>query len=52
MDHQQAINLELFAHFEERGIEFAFPTRKVLLARSEGGGSQPLPTRAVSDRHS
>ncbi len=27
MDVQQAINLELYRIFEERGIEFAFPTR-------------------------
>jgi small-conductance mechanosensitive channel len=33
MDHQQAINLELFREFDERGIEFAFPTQKVLLSR-------------------
>lgn len=29
MDTQQAINLELFGRFEERGIEFAYPTRTV-----------------------
>lgn len=27
MDTQQAINLALFRHFEEHGIEFAYPTR-------------------------
>lgn len=27
MDIQQAINLELFRQFEEKGIEFAYPTR-------------------------
>ena len=31
MDHQQAINLELFRQFGERGIQFAFPTQTVLL---------------------
>jgi len=41
MDHQQAINLELFREFGERGIEFAFPTQKVLL-------SQPTPVSAAS----
>ncbi|NIP58086.1 MAG: hypothetical protein GWM92_07515 [Gemmatimonadetes bacterium] len=27
MDTQEAINLELYRRFEEREIEFAFPTR-------------------------
>jgi small-conductance mechanosensitive channel len=31
MDTQQAINLELFGRFEERGIEFAYPTRTVFV---------------------
>jgi len=33
MDKQQEINLALFKRFEEEGIEFAFPTRTVYLAR-------------------
>lgn len=37
MDHQQAINLELFREFGERGIQFAFPTQKLLWGR--GGNS-------------
>ncbi len=31
MDVQQAINLEIFKHFGERGIEFAYPTRTLHL---------------------
>ena len=34
MDTQQAINLELFRVLQERGIEFAFPTRTVYVASS------------------
>ena len=33
MDAQQAINLELVRRFEAEGIEFAFPTRTVVLER-------------------
>lgn len=32
MDRQQAINLELFQQFADRGIQFAFPTQKLLLS--------------------
>lgn len=31
MNHQQAINLDIFHEFAERGIQFAFPTSKLLL---------------------
>lgn len=31
MDIQQAVNLAIFKKFEEEGIEFAYPTRTVLL---------------------
>lgn len=34
MDHQQAINLEIFARFAERGIKFAFLSHKVLLSEA------------------
>lgn len=34
MDHQQAINLEIYRRFEEEGIPFAFPSQTVYL-RSE-----------------
>jgi small-conductance mechanosensitive channel len=33
MDTQQAINLKIMERFEEEGIEFAYPTRTVFLAR-------------------
>lgn len=33
MDIQQAINLALFTRFEEEGLEFAYPTRTIFLAR-------------------
>ncbi len=35
MDTQQAINLELFKRFGEEGIEFAYPTQTIFLAKSE-----------------
>ncbi len=35
MDIQQEINLALKEKFEERGIEFAFPTQTVILEKSE-----------------
>jgi small-conductance mechanosensitive channel len=34
MDVQQAINLRIHREFAELGIEFAYPTQKVFLARS------------------
>jgi small-conductance mechanosensitive channel len=34
MDVQQAINLRVHREFAELGIEFAYPTQKVILARS------------------
>jgi small-conductance mechanosensitive channel len=34
MDTQQAINLRIHEEFEKRGIEFAFPTRTVLLQQT------------------
>lgn len=36
MDRQQAINLELVRRFEAEGIEFAYPTQTLFLAREEG----------------
>ena len=35
MDRQQAINLELYRLFDERGISFAFPTRTLHVVPSE-----------------
>lgn len=43
MDIQQAINLELYRRFEEKKIDFAYPTRTLYLAG--GGGDQPLSDR-------
>ncbi len=34
MDAQQAINLGIYRRFEEEGIQFAFPTRTVLLGKA------------------
>ncbi len=36
MDIQQAINLEIHERFEEAGIEFAYPTQTLFLAKPEG----------------
>ncbi len=35
MDTQQAINLDLFARFEELGIDFAYPSRTVYLSGAD-----------------
>jgi small-conductance mechanosensitive channel len=35
MDRQQSINLEIHRRFEEHGIEFAYPTQTLYLARAE-----------------
>lgn len=35
MDIQQEINLAIYRAFEERGIEFAYPTSKVIVSREE-----------------
>lgn len=35
MDIQQAMNLEIFRRFEEKGIEFAYPTQTLFLNREE-----------------
>jgi small-conductance mechanosensitive channel len=36
MDIQQTINLAIYRVFQERGIEFAYPTSKVFLAKENG----------------
>ena len=33
MDNQQAMNLEIFERFGEAGIEFAYPTQTVFVAK-------------------
>lgn len=43
MDRQQAINLQVFEEFEERGIEFAYPTQTIYLQKSE-----PVPSPVAS----
>ena len=51
--HIKAVNLELFRQFDERGIQFAFPTQTLLL-RPQGGFSSFLehPTsRSRGDRN-
>jgi small-conductance mechanosensitive channel len=37
MDIQQAINLRIHREFERLGIEFAYPTQRILLERGGGG---------------
>lgn len=46
MDTQQAINLALFRKFEAEGIEFAYPTQTLYMAR-EGAGAQEPSKRAA-----
>ncbi len=41
MDTQQAINLEIFQIFEEKGIEFAYPTQTIHLPHEERTISSP-----------
>ncbi len=36
MDIQQAINLNMFKEFENKGIEFAYPTRTLFITNSNG----------------
>lgn len=43
MDVQQAINLDLFRRFQAEGIEFAYPTRTVLVERPSTQGRPPRP---------
>jgi len=38
MDTQQAINLEIYRRFKERGIEFAYPTRTVYVRPGSAAG--------------
>lgn len=37
MDIQQRINLDLYERFGKEGIEFAYPTQTVFMAREDGG---------------
>ncbi len=40
MDIQQAINLEIYKAFEEKGIEFAYPTQTLFMSMLNGNGSE------------
>jgi small-conductance mechanosensitive channel len=40
MDVQQAINLRIHERFEDEGIEFAYPTQTLFLARGGSGGDE------------
>lgn len=42
MDIQQAINLAIFSRFETEGIDFAYPTRTLILQRSEADGREEV----------
>jgi hypothetical protein len=42
MDHQQAINFDIFAKFAELDIRFAIPTQKVLMSGNAGAPALPL----------
>jgi small-conductance mechanosensitive channel len=37
MDIQQAVNLDIFRSFKQAGIEFAYPTQTLYLARTDAG---------------
>jgi small-conductance mechanosensitive channel len=39
MDRQQAINLALMQKFEVEGIEFAYPTRTLILSKETASGT-------------
>ncbi|HEX5053743.1 MAG TPA: mechanosensitive ion channel domain-containing protein [Planctomycetota bacterium] len=41
MDTQQAINLAIGRRFQEMGVDFAYPTQTVFLAREPGAGTEP-----------
>ncbi len=51
MDAQQSINLGLYRIFEEKGIEFAFPTRTIHLnwEGTSGNGSELSPSPRVAE---
>ncbi|MEJ7811721.1 MAG: hypothetical protein WKG32_15015, partial [Gemmatimonadaceae bacterium] len=53
-DTQQAINLALYGRFEEERIEFAFPTRTVIVRQMHGSGAaralRSEPTAGEPDR--
>lgn len=40
MDIQQAVNMEIFRRFAEEGIEFAYPTQTLFVARDEAAAKE------------
>ena len=40
MDTQQSINLAIYKSFEEKGIEFAYPTQTLFMSMMNGNGSE------------
>lgn len=50
MDIQQAVNLELVRQFEAEGIEFAFPTRTIIVQRTGGDGTAGSPVDPTTGR--
>jgi small-conductance mechanosensitive channel len=48
MDAQQRINLEIYRLFEDRGIQFAFPTQTVHLVRQSDIPTEASTTRGAS----
>ena len=42
MDIQQAVNLEIVRLFEAEGIDFAFPTRTIIVQRADGSAAAAL----------
>ncbi len=44
MDIQQAINLAIFQLFEERGIEFAYPTQTLYIGGETASGHKQIQT--------
>lgn len=48
MDAQQSLNLRLLKEFAAAGIQFAFPTRTVVVARGDGNDLPPLEGAAAA----
>ena len=44
MDVRHAVNIALVRKFSEEGVEFAYPTRTLMLARGDGSVIDPSPT--------
>ena len=46
MDVRHKVNVALVRKFAEEGVEFAYPTRTLMLAREDGSVIDPSPTDA------